>query len=184
MIGYPNQKELLKQFSKNSKIAGVIFLIIGLAGMFFPAFLSIATAYFVAWMLILSALMAGYHTYKIDKKDWLGWLKAFVFGLTGILIALNPLPGVAALGIILAIFFFFDGFSSFALAFELKPQKWWWLSLLNGVLSVILAIIILVGWPFSSLWIVGFFVGISLFFDGLVLLSLSSYAKKMDEENN
>ncbi len=182
MLNYPKNSDFLKEFSKNSKIAGVIFLILGLAGILFPALMSVATAYLVAWLLVLSAFMAAFHTYRTDKKDWLGWLKAFVFGITGILIAINPIPGVAALGIILSIFFFMDGFGSIALAFEIKPQKWWWLSLLNGILSIVLAIIVLAGWPFSSLWIVGFFVGISLFFDGVVLLSLASYANKMDKE--
>jgi len=39
-----------------------------------------------------------------------------------------------------------------------------------------------VGWPFSSFVLVGLLVGISLFFDGIVLLSLGSYADKIVKE--
>ncbi|NPA81294.1 MAG: hypothetical protein GXO31_01670 [Epsilonproteobacteria bacterium] len=181
MINYPYKKELLEQFSKNSKIAGIIFLLLGVVGIFFPGIMSIATALFVGWLLLFSGFMAGFHTYKTDKKNWLGWLKTFILIVTGGLVVINPIPGVAALGIIFAVYFLMDSFGSFALAFEMKPEKGWWVVLLNGILSVLMAVIFLVGWPFSSLWLVGLFVGISLLFDGVVLLTLSHYAKKMDE---
>jgi len=182
MINYPYKKELLEQFSKNSKIAGIIFVLLGIVGIFFPGIMSIATALFVGWLLLFSGFMAGFHTYKTDKKNWLGWLKTFVLIVTGALVVINPIPGVAALGIIFSVYFLMDSFGSFALAFEMRPEKGWWVVLLNGVLSVLMAVIFLVGWPFSSLWLVGLFVGISLLFDGVVLLTLSHYAKKMEEE--
>ncbi len=183
MINYPYEKDLLENFRKNSKIAGIIFLLLGAVGIFFPGIMSLATAIFVGWLLLFSGFLAAFHTYKTDKKDWLGWLKAFIFLVTGGLIIINPLPGVAALGIIFAVYFLMDSFASFALAFEMKPLKGWWIVLINGILSIILAFIFLIGWPFSSLWLVGLFVGISLLFDGVVLLSLSHYAKKIEEED-
>jgi len=182
MVSYPLEKDMLKKFSKHSKISGVIFILLGLASIIFPGIMSLATVLFFGWLLILSALLIGYHTYNTNKKDWLGWLKAFIFFITGALIAINPLPGIAALGIIFAIYFLFDSFAGVALAFELKPRKGWWLVLINGILSLILAIIFLVGWPFSSFVLVGLLVGISLFFDGIVLLSLGSYADKIVKE--
>ncbi len=188
MVGYQNiknlNKEVLKNFAKHSKIAGVIFLLLGLVGIFYPTVMSVATAYFVAWLFLFSGFMIAYHTWQTDRKDWLGWLKAFIYLLTGILVTIFPLPGVAALGIILAVYFFFDGFASFALAGQMKGQKWWWLILLNGVLSIVLGVIFLVGWPFNSLVLVGLFVGISMFFDGVVLLSMGSYIDKLEKETS
>jgi uncharacterized membrane protein HdeD (DUF308 family) len=85
---------------------------------------------------------------------------------------------VAALGVIFAIYFFMDGFASVALAFNIKPDSRWWIVLLNGILSIALGGYLLVGWPLSSLYLVGLFVGVSLFFDGVVLLSMSKSAKE------
>ncbi|WP_281951785.1 HdeD family acid-resistance protein [Nitrosophilus kaiyonis] len=188
MVGYQNMlnnKELLKKFEKNTKIAGVIFLLLGLVGIFYPALMSLTTAYFVAFLFIFSGITIGYHTWQTDKKDWLGWLKAFIYFVTGAMVIFFPLPGVAALGIILAIYFFMDGFASFALAGQMKGEnKFWWLILLNGILSIIIGVIFLVGWPFSSLFLVGLFVGISLFFDGIVLLTMSSQIKKLEDNNS
>ncbi len=187
MVGYQNflnDKELLKQFEKHSKIAGVIFLLLGLVGIFYPVFMSLTAAYFVAWLFIFSGITIGYHTYKTNPKDWLGWLKAFIYVLTGILVAIFPVPGVAALGIILAVYFFMDGFASFALAGQMKGQKYNWLIILNGIFSIILGIVFLVYWPFGSLVLVGLFVGISMFFDGVVLLSMSSAIKKLENDSD
>ncbi len=187
MVGYQNllkDKELLKNFEKHSKIAGVIFLLLGLLGIFFPIVMSFTAAYFVAFLFIFSGLTIGYHTYQTDKKDWLGWLKAFIYLLTGILVTIFPAPGVAALGIILAVYFFMDGFASFALSAQMKGEKYNWLVILNGILSIILGVIFLINWPFGSLVLVGLFVGISMFFDGIILLSMSSYIKKLEDSQD
>ncbi len=181
MVNYSlfiDNKEMLERFSKYSKITGVIFLILGLVGIFWPGLMSLATAIFVGWLLLFSGFVIAFHTWQTNKKDWLGWLKTVIFIVTGGLIVINPFPGIAALGIIFAIYFLMDAFASTALAFQMKPQPMWWLSLLNGILSLAIAIFFMIGWPFSSLWMVGLLVGISLFFDGILLLSLGSAAKK------
>ena len=50
--------------------------------------------------------------------------------------------------------------------------------MINGLISIILAVIFLVGWPFSSLWLVGFFVGVSLVADGIAMLMISMAVNK------
>ena len=42
----------------------------------------------------------------------------------------------------------------------------------NGVISALLAILFLIGWPATSLWLVGLYVGISLVFDGWALITI------------
>jgi len=42
--------------------------------------------------------------------------------------------------------------------------------MLNGGLSIVLAGVFIVGLPFTSAWIIGLFIGNSLFVDGLSLL--------------
>ncbi len=172
--------ETKEKVAKNAKIAGVVLMLIGLAGMIFPGIMSLAVVFFVAWMMLFGGFMTGYFTWMSDRGDWLGWLKTFVLVVTALLLIFKPIPGAAAIGLLLAIYFLFDGFGNMVLAFTMKPAKGWWMWLLNGLLSLILAVIFLVGWPFSSLLLVGLFVGISLFFDGIVLFTLGHYLKKSE----
>ena len=91
----------------------------------------------------------------------------------GLLILLHPIAGTAALGIMLAIYFLFDGFSGVGSAWEMRPQKGWgWLMFNGTATSLLLAAILIIGWPFSSAWLIGLFIGISLFIDGVSLLML------------
>jgi uncharacterized membrane protein HdeD (DUF308 family) len=185
MVGFSaftNDKTLLEKFSQYSKIAGVIFMILGVLGITFPVVMSLTTAYFIAWLLLFGGITIAFHTYKTNKKDWLGWFKAFIFILSAILTVINPATGVAALGIILATYLFMDGFVNFALSIEQKGQDGWWLILLNAIISVVLGAIFLIGWPFNSIFLVGLYVGISLLFDGVVLLSMASAVKKLEED--
>ncbi len=174
--------DILKKFSKNSKIAGIIFILLGLIGIFYPAFISVTSAIFFGWILLFSGFMAGYHTYYSSKNDWMGWLKTFILVFMGALTIIKPLPGVAALGILFAIYFAMDSFSSFALAFASKGFPNRWIIFLNGTISAILSFLMIEDWPHGSLFYVGLFVGISLFIDGVVLLTMSNVINKLSNE--
>jgi len=175
--------DILKKFSKNSKIAGIIFILLGLAGIFYPAFISVTSAIFFGWILLFSGFMAGYHTYYTNKSDWMGWLKTFILIFIGALTIIQPLPGVAALGMLFAIYFAMDSFSSFALAFNSPglPQRW--IIFANGFISAVLSFLMIADWPHGSLFYVGLFVGISLFVDGIVLLTISNTINKLNQED-
>ncbi len=55
--------------------------------------------------------------------------------------------------------------------------------MLNGFLSIFLGVSTLINWPFSSFFIVGFFVGVSLFFDGVILLSMGKVANNIKKDD-
>jgi uncharacterized membrane protein HdeD (DUF308 family) len=60
------------------------------------------------------------------------------------------------------------------------PNRGWWMWVINAILSMIIGIIFVAGWPFTSMYLVGLLVGFSLFFDGIALLMGLSFWKKMD----
>ena len=173
---FVDNKDITEKFGKQTKIIGIIFLLLGLGGIFYPMIASLSTAIFFGWLLLFSGSILAIHTWQTNKKDWLGWLKAVLLFGVGALTIVNPIPGVAALGMLFSIYFFMDSFASVALAFSIKPDSKWWIVLLNGIMSFVLAILFLINWPISSMLTVGIFVGISLFFDGIILLTLGSMA--------
>ncbi len=73
-----------------------------------------------------------------------------------------------------------DSVINFSLAFSIKPEGVWWIVLLNAILSLALGIyfIYAIPNPIKTMWLVGIFVGISLLFDGIMLLSLANASKK------
>jgi len=166
-----------KKTRKGLIIASIILLLLGVIGIVVPQVMTVVVAAFLGWLLLFSGIMVGYYTWRTFRHRWTSWLKAVVLLVTGALILFNPLAGAAALGLVLAIYFLMDGFAGISLAWELRPNRGWGWLMFNGILSLVLAAIFLIGWPFSSAWLVGFFIGISLFIDGWTLLMISLAAK-------
>ncbi len=175
-------KNLVDSFKKYSKIGGTLFIILGIIGIVFPIVMSLTTLAFVSYLMIAAGLFSGWLTWQSNKEDWAGWLKSFILVLTGVFMIIYPTLGIATLGLLFAIYFFMDAFASFGLAYSLKPQKIWWLWLFNAITSLILGVLFVIGWPFSSIYLVGLLVGVSLFFDGIALLTGGMMVDKVEKD--
>ena len=165
MWNYPIEDNLFEKFSKYSKIAGIIFIILGIIGILEPVFMSLATVTFVSWLMLFAGLMAAYFTYISNKSDIAGWLKSFLLIAIALFMIFYPMSGVGTVGLLLAIYFFMDSFAGFSLALSMRPEKGWLWWLINAIFSMLIGVLFIVGWPFSSLYLIGLLVGFSLFFD-------------------
>jgi uncharacterized membrane protein HdeD (DUF308 family) len=170
-----------QQSRKTLKWTSIALILIGIVGIALPQFLSIAIALFAGWLMIFAGSIALFITWHGFRDRWVAWLKPFVLIAIGLLILLNPLAGTAALGLMLAVYFLFDGFSGVGSAWEMRPQKGWGWLMFNGVTSLLLAAILILGWPFSSAWLIGLFIGISLFIDGVSLLMIYLALRPQDD---
>ncbi len=175
-------KNLVDNFKKHTKISGSILVLIGAIGIIFPTFMSVSTVILVAYLMMFAGISAGLLTYKSNKEDWEGWLKSFILLLTSFILLYYPVQGAAVLGLIFAIYFFTDSFAGFGLAFSLKPQKIWLVWLFNAITSFALGVLFVIGWPQSSLFLIGILVGISLFFDGVSLLLGGIFVEDIDDK--
>lgn len=157
---------------------GIVLLLIGLAGIALPQVMAVVLSLLLGWLLLAGGIFFAFVAWQGYRDRGTAWLKAFLLVALGLLILLNPKAGASALGLVLAIYFLFDGFAGAAFGLDLRPHPGWIWMLLNGVLSLVLAVVILAGWPFSAVWVVGLLVGISLFFDGLALVLLALAARR------
>ena len=175
-------KNLVDNFKKHAKIGGSILVLMGAAGIIFPQLMSITTVIIVGYLMMFAGISIGFLTYKSNKEDWVGWLKSFVLLLSSFFILFYPLQGAAALGLVFAVYFFTDAFAGFSLAFSLRPQKIWIVWLFNAITSLALGVLFVIGWPMSSLYLIGILVGISLLFDGIALLLGGAFVQDVDDK--
>ncbi|MGR9101141.1 MAG: HdeD family acid-resistance protein [Gammaproteobacteria bacterium] len=159
-------------------VAGYVLIIIGILGMFLPNVLTVAISVLIAGLLISAGVVVGMVTWTNYSADWLAWLKPFVLIVLGLLILFHPAVAAATLGLVLVVYFLFDGFASIGFSARIRPGRGWGWMLFNGVLSLFLGAILLMGWPFNAVWMVGLIIGVSLFFDGVVLLMLGNAASR------
>ncbi len=177
----PKEMVLLGKFKKQAKIAGILFIVLGLIGALFPVFATFATVIFVSWLMLFAGLLAGYFTFVTDKSDFSGWLKSFILVGVAIYMLASPLGGIATLGLLFSMYFFMDAFSGFMLSSSIYPKKGWGIWAINAVLSLLMAVVFLVNWPFSSMYLIGLLVGFSLFFDGIALLMAGNALEELDK---
>ena len=171
-------KNKLKEFGTLSIISGIILVIAGILAIAKPVAGSMAFVIFLGALFISVGIVQAYTTFKAHQKSAGAWFKVIMLLITGILLLIWPISGIAAVAILLAAYFFFDAFASFQMGLDLKPLKGWWIAVLNGTLSFILGIIMIIGWPFSAPFTVGIIVGVSFLMDGIVLIYLGYLAKK------
>jgi uncharacterized membrane protein HdeD (DUF308 family) len=110
----------------------------------------------------------------------LGWL----FLLSGILglvttIWMWPFGGVLSLTLGLAIFFLIEGAVSIMYALDHRREfsgRWGWM-LASGVVDIVLALLILAGFPGTAAWAIGLLVGINMLMGGVALVAMALHAR-------
>ncbi|NPA56019.1 MAG: hypothetical protein GXO40_06605 [Epsilonproteobacteria bacterium] len=182
MIVFHNiDEDIFKQYSNLSIIGGLLFLIAGIIAITQPVIGGISFVWLLASLFIVIGIFKGYLVFKSHNSSAGAWFKAFGLVLSGILLFVFPVIGAATIAMLMSFYFFVDAFSSIYMGFEFRPISGWWSLVLNGVISLVLAIVLLVNWPFSSLAIVGVLVGISFVFDAVAMIYLGIVARKLGE---
>ena len=62
--------------------------------------------------------------------------------------------------------------------FQIHPRRGLTWLILDGIVNIVLAVMIWSQWPFSSLWIIGTLVGISILISGVSRLMLAMEANR------
>lgn len=181
MANMRSAEKLTSNFGSYTTTTGILLLVLGTAGIFLPGLVSLGTAFFIAGLLIIGGLIWSIHTYKYNAGNVMDWIKPALLFIIGSLILFYPLTGVAAVGLLLAVYLFLDAFGSFALAQLIHPVSGWGWMVFNGIVSLSLALLFLIGWPATSMWLVGLYISISLLFDGGALIAIGMAMRKTDK---
>lgn len=176
----PSQQMKLA-FIKNTKMVGILMIIIGVFGILAPSFIGMAFNTFVGSIFLVAALALAVNAWHNKQQNMSLWLRPFVLAALALIIFIHPAIILGVLGLLIAIYFLISGFSSIVVSFELHSSAKIF-SLLNGVISLILGVVVLTNWPFSSAWIIGLIIGVTFIFDGIALLSIANQVKQTEEK--
>jgi uncharacterized membrane protein HdeD (DUF308 family) len=102
---------------------------------------------------------------------------ALLFGLLslagGVFLLFRPGVGMLLLTLLVGVLFMVQGAAETFLAFEARPSKGWGWMLASALVSIVLAIVILAGWPGSSLITLGILIGVNFITSGIAHLSVA-----------
>ena len=157
---------------------GVLLIIAGVLAVAMPGVAALATAIVFAWLLIIGGVCEIAYAIQTRARPGFGWkLASGILTLVlGIAILVMPLAGVASLALLVGGFLFVGGVTRCMLAFRMRPQRGWGWVLFDGLLSIVIAILIWVGWPQSSLAFIGLLTGFTLIMTGIWRIALRRHA--------
>jgi len=170
-----------KRFRKFSLITGVLLMVVGIVGAVLPQIMSLVVSVFLGWLLITGGILTAYLAFLGRGRSMIAFLKPVLLIVTGALFVFFPLAGLAALALLLTVYLLLDAFGGFGLAYDIYPMRGGGWMAFNGLMSFLLAVVLFVGWPITSPIMVGLYVGISLFFDGLSLVIIGYLANRIVE---
>jgi len=154
---------------------GILLMLLGAICIIGDVTATFATVLVFGWLLLISGIVALVHAFS--TRNWSGFflnlLSALFRGFTGYLLIRYPLAGAASLTLILASFFVVSGMFRAIAAGMMKFPRWGW-AVFSGVVSVALGVMLLAQMPLSTIWFIGFAIGVDLIFDGASLVGFGT----------
>ena len=157
---------------------GVLFALLGFAGLVFVGLATLLTVLVIGWLFLAAGVVEVVHA--VVRRGWSGfWLDligGIVTALAGLFIVMRPETGASVLTVVIGSIFLVGGIFRLAAGAAVRnPYGGWFL--LHGVLSILLGVLILSDWPVSATWVIGTLVSIDLIFNGVRLAAFGLAVK-------
>ncbi len=188
MPGLP--PEIKTALGKNWKLlltAGIISTVLGAIAIIVPPLASVTITYLVGVLLLIGAVAFVAEAISRGSTGHRIWsaLLAVLYVFAGVWLIINPVSGTITLTWILAIFFLLIGVLRLIAGIASRgkvPNAGW--TIVNGVLSILIAVLVIGDLPSSAAWAIGLLVGIQLLFDGIALIATAMAGKQLAESGS
>jgi uncharacterized membrane protein HdeD (DUF308 family) len=162
-------------------VLGLVSVVVGFLAISSSFIAGLASVVVFGVLLLIAGLTEVVHAVMV--RNWRGFalhlLAAALYLIVGLFMLEDPVGAAAVLALLIAAGFFVGGLLRIVFAIVERFPAWPWI-VLHGVVDLLLGVIIVTGWPGSSLRIIGLLLGIDLLFHGwswvILALTVRSYA--------
>jgi len=160
---------------------GILFIILGMIGIYGQVFFSFLSVNILGVFLFAGGILQGVHAFQ--SSGWKSVSVQIIFAIIYIVGAIYvwafPIPALEVITLWMAAFFFVTGILRLISAFQHRQfGEWIWMAL-SAAISIVLGVLIMNGFPTSSLWLPGFLIAIELLLQGWSLLFLGLAARSL-----
>ncbi|MGO9474316.1 MAG: HdeD family acid-resistance protein [Rhodomicrobium sp.] len=149
---------------------GVILVILGILAIAVPAVATLAVDIYIGWLFLFAGIAGLFAVFSV--QDISGFLLSLIpaalsLAVGGLLIW-KPAEGALSLTALMVIFFAAEGLFQIVTSIAYRdyiPDSWGWI-LLSGIADLVLAGIIIYGWPVTATWALGVLAGVNLITSG------------------
>jgi len=160
--------------------AGIFLMVLGIAAIVYDRTSAMGSVFVFGWLLTLAGMMQLVHAFQIRERSrfFVSLREGLFRGIIGVFLMVYPRSGTVAITLALSFYLIAAGVLRTLTALWVNyPSRGW--TVLSGVVSVVLGVMLAMGWPTSALWFIGFAIGIDLIFSGWALLMLAAAANQV-----
>jgi uncharacterized membrane protein HdeD (DUF308 family) len=162
---------------------GILLVVCGTLAIIFPV-VTVATSLLSVIVIAVVLMIAGAAMIvgAFWAGKWSGFLVQLLVGLlylgAGFVVTERPVRSLLVITLFLAVSFMVMGAFRALAALTIRYPQWGW-SVLNGVITLILGVIIYRHLRQDAFWVIGLLVGIEMLFNGLSWIMLSTAIRRI-----
>lgn len=159
---------------------GILMLIAGAIAMGNLVLATVVSVYYVGALMLVGGIFQIVHSFGV--KDWsrfLWWLlSGLLYAAAGVVAFENPILASSVLTLLLAATLFGAGILRVWVGLQHRSEPHWGWVVAAGAITALTGLILAIGWPVNSLFILGLILAFDLIFQGASLLMLGFALKR------
>ncbi|MBV8846505.1 MAG: HdeD family acid-resistance protein [Bryobacterales bacterium] len=162
---------------------GIISIVLGVIALMDAVTVTVVSMLFFGWILVIWAVVEAVQTFRHRRGGHmlLHTLNAVLSFVVGVMLIRNPIGGALIITLLIAAYLTVLGIFRIVAAIALRTPEWHW-TLLSGVITLFLGILVWDQWPTGAFWIIGLFIGIHLIFTGWAEVMLAFAVRRLRSE--
>ncbi len=152
-------------------VLGIVMIVLGIAALILAPLATLGTVFILGWLITISGVVEAIHAFHVRR--WSGVFLHIAGGVLGVLLGLlivtHPASGALLLTMLLAAYLAIIGLFRVITALYLRHRSWGW-TVLDGLVTLVLGLLLWAMWPLAGLWFLGLAVGISLLLRGVTIV--------------
>ena len=158
---------------------GIVMVILGTIGLGMTVLFNEIVVMYFGFLLLFGSGVQLMQAFRAEAWKGRFWhiLIALMYIAGGIIAVTEPVVAGMTLALLIAWTLIVIGLLRLVMAVQMRGANGWLWTLLGGVLSVALGIMIMNEWPQSGLWVIGLFVAIEILFAGWSQIMIALAAK-------
>tara|TARA_B110000503_G_scaffold85888_1_gene130830 strand:- start:13105 stop:13686 length:582 start_codon:yes stop_codon:yes gene_type:complete len=163
---------------------GIVMVMLGVIGLGMTVLFNEIVVMYFGFLLLFGSGVQLMQAFRAEAWKGRVWhvLIALVYIVGGIIAVTEPVIAGMTLALLIAWTLIVIGVLRLFMGLQMRGANGWLWTLLGGVLSVVLGVMIINEWPQSGLWVIGLFVAIEILFAGwsqiMIALAAKNYTAK------
>jgi len=160
---------------------GIVLVLAGIFALGDVVAFTLISVIFIGAMMLASGIFQIVHA--LMTKNWSAFALNMAMGLlyvvSGFLIMAEPVQGSVILTLVLLVTLLVGGIMRIVIALRHRELTGWWLMMLGGIISVVLAVMLYASLPWSGLWVLGTVIAVELLVQGITWLRFGFSLRRM-----